>query len=84
MIIELFVNTLSKKDQLYHWLQQKGFAYTHEVQQWGLDNHHIRAERDCREMAEEKKLRRLTEEEKMFRNFTHKDWVWTTEGCDCV
>lgn len=76
---DLFTSHLSKRDQLKIWLEEKGFAKTSEVVAWGLNNYHIRAERDCRDFANEGLIRRLTDQEKAFRGYgksVEDVWMW--------
>lgn len=76
---DLFTSYLSKRDQLKIWLKEKGFAKTSEVVRFGLENYHIRAERDCRDFANEGLIRRLTDQEKAFRGYgdsCESVWEW--------
>jgi len=64
MVTDLFK---SKKDQLLGWIRVKKEVKTHEVMEWGLRNKHIRADRDCRDMAGIGLLERVSYDEKIFR-----------------
>lgn len=77
--MNIFEQTLPKKDQLLIWIKRNKYVYTHDVQNWGSHNYHSRAERDARELAEEHGIRRMTEKEKVFYGFKHKDAVWMWE-----
>lgn len=76
---DLFFTSHPKRDQLKLWLKKREFVKTSEVVAWGLENFHIRAERDCRDFAGEGLIRRLTDQEKAFRGYgkTVEDvWMW--------
>jgi len=78
---DLFEPPKSKKDQLLDFIQARHYAPTHEVIRWGLDNLHIRADRDCRDLAQEGKIRRMTEEEKLTSRWARsKEDVWVYCG----
>lgn len=76
---DFFQKPKSKKEQLLDWMKDRYYIPTHEVIAWGLENHHIRADRDCRDLAQENKIRRMTPEEKLVSRFAklHEDvWVY--------
>lgn len=66
----------SKKAQLLVWLQQEGPKKTHEVVAWGLDHYTVSAERYAQKLAQEGKLRRMTDLEKVVRYGNIKEDVW--------
>ena len=57
-------NKRSDKDKLLEYFKIKKTLKTHDVIEWGLKNGSNRAERNARQLAEENKIRRLTDEEK--------------------
>jgi hypothetical protein len=76
MITDLYSKSKSKKQQLLEYIKARKEVKTHEVIAWGLDNRHIRADRDCRDLAREGKICRLSKEEKDFRYWHCKEDVW--------
>ena len=78
---DLFEKPKSKKQQLLEWIKQRHYVRTKDVIRWGLENYHIRADRDCRDFAREGLIRRMDKNEKAFR-FGCKDDVWVWEGLD--
>ena len=73
---DLFLQDKPKREQLLDWIKQKHYVKTHEVMEWGLKNYHIRADRDCRDLQTEGKIRRLTKEEVLMRWGNLKEGVW--------
>ena len=76
MTTDFFVKHKSKKQQLYEWIKLRQEVKTHEVIQWGLDNMHIRSDRDCRDLAQEGKIERIPKGEKAFRYCKCKEEIW--------
>jgi len=62
--MDLFTHTLSHKEKLWEWLKTQYYVRSSSVQQWGSDNFVNEPGRYARKLAEEGKIRRLTEEEK--------------------
>ena len=75
-MVKDFFQTKSKKQLLYEFIQARREVKTHEVIQWGLNNMHIRADRDCRDLATEGKIERIPKEEKDFRFHNCREDVW--------
>ena len=73
---DLFTLHLTKKEQLYLFIKEKVYCKTSDVIRWGTENFSNRADRDARALAEEGKIRRLTEKEEVFRGFHGKEGVW--------
>ena len=75
---ELFPEyTVTKKQQLLDYIKQRHYVPTSEINRWGLDHFHIRADRDARDLAEEGRIRRLTKEEMLTSRFGHmKQGIW--------
>jgi len=67
---------MTDKEKLYNFIRFKKIIPTHEVLRWGLENYSNRAERNARQLAEEKKIIRLTKEEKEFLNIDTSQGVW--------
>jgi hypothetical protein len=69
-----------KKLLLYLWIKDRRWAKTSDVVEWGIRNFYISAERVARTLAEEGRIRRATDEEKMrmFRIKMGQD-VWLCE-----
>ncbi len=63
---DLFLPIKSKRDQLLEWILSRNMTLTSEIDQWGLDNYHVRARRDAQEMAAAGLIRRMTNEEERF------------------
>jgi hypothetical protein len=76
-MLELYANKLSKKEQIEVWLKEKEFARTSEVIAFGTSIYCNTADRICRQLGQEGKIRRLTDQEKRFRGYgeTRED-VW--------
>lgn len=53
----------TSKEKLLEWLRSRNWTRTHEVDEWGLKNYHIRARRDVQEFVQKGFLRRMTKEE---------------------
>ena len=75
---DLFTSTrkISKKQQLLEWIQENGTVTTHEVIAWGLAHYTNGAERYARKLAEEGKLRRISDLEKFVSRGKIKEDVW--------
>ena len=55
----------TKREKFREWIMQREWVTTSDVIRWGLDNFYNRADREARALAEDGKLRRLTDEEKI-------------------
>lgn len=78
MQTDLFLK--SKKEQLLEWLRYKKRAFTHEVIAWGLDHHTNRADRDCRDLAQEGYIKRMSAQDKTLYYSGIKEEVWLYTG----
>jgi glutamine cyclotransferase len=79
---DLFTKPLSKKDQLYNWIKSKGRCKTSDIMRWGLDNFHIRSDRDCRELASEGRIWRMNKFTKTAAYPKTKEDVWSVYESD--
>lgn len=70
------VTRRSKKQQLLEWIQENGQVKTHEVIAWGVAHYTNGAERYARQLAQEGKLRRLFDSEKLLQHGKIKEDVW--------
>jgi len=75
---DLFTNALTKKEQVYNFIKQKGYAKTHEVIEFGSSIYYNRALRSAQELAAEypPKIKRLSHEDKVFRFGMIKEDAW--------
>ena len=75
---DLFTSTrkMSKKQQLLEWIQENGTVKTHEVIAWGVAHYTNGAERLARQLAQEGKLRRINDLEKLVHYGKIKEDVW--------
>jgi len=67
----------SKKQLLYDYIKQKGYAKTSEIiYDWGRQNFTTRADRYARDLAAEGKIRRMPEQKKirLFGNIHEEVW----------
>ena len=75
---------LTKRELLAAWMREKGYFATHEVIEWGLRNFYNRAAQTKGDMRIEGIIRRLDDEEKIFRGFKCRDevyeWVGVRDG----
>lgn len=79
----LFAQSKPKKQQLLEWLQKQGRATTSDIMRWGLENFHTRADRDCRELAEENLIWRMSEDAKLRSRWAKsKQQIWSTIPSD--
>ena len=79
---DLFTKPLSKKDQLYIWIKSKGRCRTSDIIRWGLDNFHIRSDRDARDLADEGKIWRMNKFIKTAAYPKTKEDVWSVYESD--
>ncbi len=77
---DLFAPPKSKKEQLLEFIKQKHYAKTHEVIAWGVRNFCNRADRNARQLAIEGKIKRISDEEKIFRFQDTKEDIWEFIG----
>lgn len=66
----------SKKEQLLDFIRQKGYFTSHDVNYFGATHFYDSATRRIREWTEEGIIRRLPEDEKIFRGFKTKCGVY--------
>ena len=76
MPTDLFTKELTKKDLLLCFIRDRRWLHSHEVVQWGLDNHYIRAERTARDLAQEGRIRRMSDELAKLRFGKSREEVW--------
>ena len=67
---------LTKEQQLKKWMQFKKYFTSHEVIRWGLDNMYIRSDRTKRDFMKLGIIRKLSDSEKDFCNYTGKDAMY--------
>lgn len=77
---DLYLKAPTKKQQLLDWIKLRHFVFTHQIDEWGLQNHHIRSMRDAREFAKAGLIRRLTKEEVILRWGNRKEGVYEWVG----
>lgn len=73
---DLFLYQQSKKDQLRDWILSRAWTKSSDVVRWGLENYHIRSERDCRDFAKEGLIKRMDDQEKMLTFGPISEDVW--------
>jgi len=73
---DLFAKEKTKKAQLLDYLRAKKWCRTSEVILWGTRNFCNRAERNARQLAEEGKIKRMSDEDKKFYFAGAKEDVW--------
>jgi hypothetical protein len=71
---------LSKKDQLAKWMKGIHYFATHEVIAWGTKNFYNRAAQTKGDMRISGLIRKLDDDEKIFRGFKCKDEVYEWIG----
>lgn len=76
-------NKKSKSDELRDFIlsriSRSRWLATHEVLEWSLKNHHIRAVRDAQQMAQDGLWRRMTDAEKRYFNLG-KEGFWVSNS----
>ena len=70
----------SKSNQLLTFCKSKGFVSSHDINYFGTTHYFDSATRRVREWVKEGKVRRLSNEEKIFRGFKTKCAVYCYEG----
>jgi hypothetical protein len=73
---DLFSPKLTQKEQVLNFIQKKHWAKTHEVIEFGLGAYMTGADRLARKLTEEGKIRRLTDDEKIFRFGNTREDIW--------
>ena len=73
MLTDLF---LSKTDELKEYMRQKHFFASHDIFMWGAIHYCNRADRYKRDFVKQGIIRRLSDEEKIFRGFLCRDSVY--------
>ena len=66
----------SKKDQLLEYIKEKHYCRTSEVIRWGSAHFDNRADRNARLLAEEGRIKRISDEEKNFRFAKTAEDIW--------
>ena len=72
---DLFASPKSKKDQLLDYIKSIHYARTSQIIAWGVRNYCNRADRNARQLATEGRIKRISDEEKVFR-FNTKEDIW--------
>ena len=70
----------TKKDQLIMWMRDRSYFATHEVIEWGSKNYYNRAAQTKGDLHREGFVRRLNDDEKLFRGFKCKDDAYEWMG----
>ena len=70
----------TKEQRLEKFCRQKGFFSSHDVNYYGTTNFYDSACRRIREWTQENKVRRLSDDEKLFRGFKTKCAVYEFIG----
>ena len=68
--------TKSKKEQLLDYIKSIHYARTSQILAWGVRNFCNRADRNARQLATEGRIKRISEEEKIFRFEPTKEDIW--------
>ena len=63
----------TKQEQLLDYMRQKHYFATHDIIKWASQNFYNRADRTKRNFLEQGIIRKLPEQEKIFRGFNSKD-----------
>ena len=58
---------ITKQDALLGWMKQNVYFSSVQLTQYGLDNYYLRAPRTARALAEQGIIRRIPDDEAMFR-----------------
>lgn len=66
----------SKKDMILDYIRERKWVRTSDVIKYASSIHSNRGDRDARKLAEEGKIKRMSEEEKLFRFGGTKEDVW--------
>ena len=75
MTQDLFA-TKSKKEQLLDYIKSIHYARTSEIIRWGSAHFDNRADRNARQLAVEGRIKRVSDEEKIFRFQDTKEDIW--------
>lgn len=78
--LEFLVKPQNKKTQLLDFIRQRKWVRTSEIIRWGSDHFYNRADRSARDLATERKIRRMPESAKNFRFGRTKEDVWEYLG----
>ena len=62
---DLFLETKSKKDQVYEFIKQRGRARTSDIIRFGMSIYYNRADRSARDLASEGKIWRIADHIKL-------------------
>ena len=75
---DLFVETKSKKEQIYDFIKSRGRARTSEVIKFSSSIFHNRGERDCRDLATENRIWRMADNVKQASQYRDsKEEIWS-------
>lgn len=69
-------DTRTKKERLLDFMKSQVYCPTSQVIKWGTLNFFNEASRTAHRLANEGKIRRLSEEEAIFRGFKGKEKIW--------
>ena len=75
--VDLF---LSKKDQIAEFIRQKTWARTSDVMKFGLSIYTTRGDRYARELAEEGRIKRMSDDMKDLRFGPTREDIWEWVG----
>lgn len=64
------------KEKLLDFMRDKKWAKTSEILAWGLQNYSNRADRNARQLAQDGHLRRMSDDEKLFRFGKIAEDIW--------
>ena len=66
----------TKKELLLEFIKQRHYVRTSEVIRFGSDHFDNRADRNARQLATEGRIKRISDEEKLFRFQATKEDIW--------
>ena len=72
----MFLTPKSKKEQLLDYIKARHYCRTSEIIAWGVRNFCNRADRNARQLATEGRIKRISDEEKVFRFQDTKEDIW--------
>lgn len=67
----------SDKQKLFDWIKIKGYVKSSQVLAWSVENASNRGDRNARQLCQENKIRRLTDDEKLRSYGLISEGVWT-------
>lgn len=77
MLTDLY---LSKESRLIEWMKRQGFFTTSQVMEWGTHNYYNRSINTKSDLLKQGLIRKLSDDEKLFRNFKTKQGVYQWVG----